>query len=373
MIEVKSLNSIEPLLDHTAFFSHDYPFISPLFFYGLEVSGSVGEKTGWIPFYLAAFDSDELKGFIPLFIKSHSYGEYVFDWAWADAFERHGLRYYPKLLSAIPFTPISGPRILACDDKVKKILLKSLEKILIDNNLSSGHFLFVNDDDKVIMENSNWMIRQGVQFRWRNMEYENFDQFLSNLSHTKRKKIKQDRKKINEFNIKVEKKNFESINKSDISFFYQCYCQTYREHNSRPYLTRQFFDFLFENFKDKLFMAIAKLDEENIAASLSIIGLDVLYGRYWGALKHIPSLHFELCYYQGQEFCIEKKLKYFEGGAQGEHKLARGFEPINTYSSHFVTQNKFKEAIMQFLNEEKNYMDIYSENLNLRSPFKKSI
>ena len=138
-------------------------------------------------------------------------------------------------------------------------------------------------------------------------------------------------------------------------------------------LTEQFFDFLFDNFKDKLFMSIAKLDGENNAASLSITGLDTLYGRYWGALKYIPSLHFELCYYQGQEFCIEKKLKYFEGGAQGEHKLARGFEPINTYSSHFVTQNKFKEAIMQFLNEEKNYMDIYSENLNLRSPFKKSI
>jgi len=373
MIEIKSLNSIEPMLDHMAFFSHDYPFISPLFFYGLEVSGSVGEKTGWVPFYLVAFENDEPKGFIPLFIKSHSYGEYVFDWAWADAFERNGLSYYPKLLSAIPFTPISGPRILASNEEVKKILLKSLEKILIDNNLSSGHFLFVNDDDKGIIEDSDWMIRQGVQFRWENKGYENFDQFLLNLSHDKRKKIKQDRKKINEFNIKIEKKYFESINKSDINFFYQCYCKTYREHNSRPYLTEQFFDFLFKNFKEKLFIVIAKLDGENIAASLSIIGINTLYGRYWGTLKHIPSLHFELCYYQGQEFCIEKKLKFFEGGAQGEHKLARGFEPMNTYSCHFVTKNKFKEAIMQFLNEEKNYMDIYSENLNNRSPFKKSI
>ena len=371
MIEIKSLNSIEPMLGHTAFFSHDYPFISPLFYYGLELSGSIGEKTGWTPFYLAAFENNELKGFIPLFIKSHSYGEYVFDWAWADAFERHGLSYYPKLLSAIPFTPISGPRILANDEVIKKLLLKSLEKILIDNNLSSGHFLFLNDEDKKIFEDSNWMLRQGVQFRWQNRGYANFEHFLSKLTHSKRKKIKQERKKINDFNINIEKKYLEKIDKSDMSFFYQCYCQTYREHNSRPYLTKQFFDFLLENFKDKLFMAIAKLDGEKIAASLSIIGSNTLYGRYWGALKYIPNLHFELCYYQGQEFCIEKKLKYFEGGAQGEHKLARGFEPINTYSCHYITHEKFRNAIKEFLDEEHTHMDIYSENLNLRSAIKK--
>jgi len=211
-----------------------------------------------------------------------------------------------------------------------------------------------------------------VQFRWENKGYENFEHFLSNLSHSKRKKIKQERKKINEFNIKIEKKYLEKIDKTDISFFYQCYCQTYREHHSRPYLNEQFFDFLFENLKDKLFMAIAKLDGESIAASLSIIGLDTLYGRYWGALKFIPNLHFELCYYQGQEFCIEKKLKYFEGGAQGEHKLARGFEPINTHSCHYITHEKFRKAIKEFLDDEHTHMDIYSENLSLRSALKKT-
>ncbi len=373
MIEIISCSSYRELNKSITNFDTNSPFLNLKFFEALEKSKSIGEDTGWISFPIIAKKNNEIIGFIPLFLKEHSYGEYVFDYAWADAFHRNGLNYYPKMISAIPFTPLTGSRVLAKTIEVKKAMIKSIEKILVKHKISSCHILFPDKKDHDLFKEMGWLSRNGVQFKWQNNSYKTFNEFLETLSHNKRKKIKQERKKIEINKIIIEQKQGTDITDKDIDFFYECYCETYRLHNSIPYLNRAFFYELIKSIPNKLLLILAKKDNVKIASAFNIIGKDTLYGRYWGALEFFSGLHFELCYYQGQEFCIENKIKYFEGGAQGEHKLARGFEPFKTYSNHFIAQPVFRDAINIFLNDEINRIDEYSNELEERTPYKKII
>jgi len=373
MIEIISCSSYEELNKSITNFDTNSPFLNLKFFEALEKSKSIGKNTGWVSFPIIAKKNNEIIGFIPLFLKEHSYGEYVFDYAWADAFHRNGLNYYPKMISAIPFTPLTGSRVLAKTIEVKKAMIKSIEKILVKYKISSCHILFPDKKDHDLFKEMGWLSRNGVQFKWQNNSYKTFNEFLETLSHNKRKKIKQERKKIEINKIIIEQKQGTDITDKDIDFFYECYCETYRLHNSIPYLNRAFFYELIKSIPNKLLLILAKKDNVKIASAFNIIGKDTLYGRYWGALEFFSGLHFELCYYQGQEFCIENKIKYFEGGAQGEHKLARGFEPFKTYSNHFIAQPDFRDAINIFLNDEINRIDEYSNELEERTPYKKII
>ena len=346
------------------------PFLRLEFFQSLEASKSIGEGTGWHPFPAIVIDQGSLVGASPIFLKEHSYGEYVFDWSWAEAYQKYGKNYYPKIASCIPFTPASGPRIFGLDLSIKKNIVVQIEELAYENKMSSSHILFCNESEKDIFGDPKWMLREGVQFKWFNKNYNNFAEFLSQLSHDKRKKIKQERKKIHDLGLKIKKIKGPEISESDLDFFYACYCNTYQDHHSHPYLTRIFFSLIKESMPENLLLILAYEGDLPVAASFFIYDDKNLYGRYWGSKSFYPGLHFELSYYQGQEFCIENRIVSFEGGAQGEHKLARGFEPFNTFSFHRIFDEKFELAIKDFLRREKTGIDQYTNELNERAPYK---
>ena len=346
------------------------PFLRLEFFQSLEASKSIGEGTGWHPFPAIVIDQGSLVGASPIFLKEHSYGEYVFDWSWAEAYQKYGKNYYPKIASCIPFTPATGPRIFGLDLSIKKNIVVQIEELAYENKMSSSHILFCNESEKDIFGDPKWMLREGVQFKWFNKNYNNFVEFLSQLSHDKRKKIKQERKKIQDLGLKIKKIKGPEISESDLDFFYACYCNTYQDHHSHPYLTRIFFSLIKESMPENLLLILAYEGNLPIAASFFIYDDKNLYGRYWGSKSFYPGLHFELSYYQGQEFCIENRIVSFEGGAQGEHKLARGFEPFNTFSFHRIFDEKFELAIKDFLRREKTGIDQYTNELNERAPYK---
>ena len=346
------------------------PFLRLEFFQSLEASKSIGEGTGWHPFPAIVIDQGSLVGASPIFLKEHSYGEYVFDWSWAEAYQKYGKNYYPKIASCIPFTPATGPRIFGLDLSIKKNIVVQIEELAYENKMSSSHILFCNESEKDIFGDPKWMLREGVQFKWFNKNYNNFAEFLSQLSHDKRKKIKQERKKIHDLGLKIKKIKGPEISESDLDFFYACYCNTYQDHHSHPYLTRIFFSLIKESMPENLLLILAYEGDLPVAASFFIYDDKNLYGRYWGSKSFYPGLHFELSYYQGQEFCIENRIVSFEGGAQGEHKLARGFEPFNTFSFHRIFDEKFELAIKDFLRREKTGIDQYTHELNERAPYK---
>lgn len=306
-----------------------------------------------------------------LYLKSHSYGEYVFDWAWADVFERYGFTYYPKLLVAIPFTPVTGPRLLSRRPDVQLMFCQLLTQQMERNSLSSAHVLFPDELSSAMLRNAGWLERNGVQFRWENEGFGDFDDFLGQLSHDKRKKIRQERKKIAAAGITCKRLQGDEIKPQDWDFFFGCYENTYRQHHSTPYLTREFFHLLGERLPDNILLVIAEHAGKPVASAFNLFGADTLYGRYWGAIGYMPGLHFELCYYQAQEFCIEQKLRYFEGGAQGEHKLARGFRPRITRSFHKIARPEFEAAIRDHAEHEAKGMEMYHDELEERAPYKK--
>ncbi len=348
----------------------DMPLLSHAFFSAMEDSGSVGKGTGWQPYPMLVKSGEELIGAMPLYLKTHSYGEYVFDWAWADAYERNGMHYYPKLLSAIPFTPITSQRLIASSPQIQSLLIEALAETMHQHHVSSAHILFPDDSSTSALKQAGWMQRQGVQFRWENEKYESFDDFLSTLSHDKRKKIRQERKKIAESGVVCKAIKGADITQEQWIFFYQCYANTYREHRSTPYLSPVFFKQIGKTMPDNILLILAYQDGEPIASALNIYHQTTLYGRYWGALQYVPGLHFELCYYQAQEFCIAENIRYFEGGAQGEHKLARGFKPRPTCSFHKIAHPDFEKAIGDFVAREAGDIATYANELEDRAPFK---
>ncbi len=346
------------------------PLLSHAFLSALENSGSVGRATGWDPHPLIVRQGAQLVGAMPLYLKSHSYGEYVFDWAWADAYARSGLNYYPKLLSAIPFSPVTSARILSSDTAVASLIVKALETTMLQHNLSSAHVLFPDDASALKFDAAGWLKRTGVQFRWQNKNYGDFEDFLATLSHDKRKKIHQERKKIQNAGVVCRWIKGQDATEKDWDFFYHCYCNTYAEHHSTPYLTRAFFSEIGKTMPQNILLIVAEVSGKAIACTLNLYNKNTLYGRYWGATQFVSALHFELCYYQAQQFCIEEKIEYFEGGAQGEHKLARGFEPRPTCSYHKIAHPDFEAAIKQFLVREAEGITAYTNELEERAPFK---
>jgi predicted N-acyltransferase len=346
------------------------PLLSHAFLSALESSGSVGAESGWQPSPIFVFDNDLLVGAMPLYIKSHSYGEYVFDWAWADAYARNGMAYYPKLLCAIPFTPITSARLLSDRPDIQALLVQALTQTMQQNQLSSAHVLFPDASSAAALHEAGWLKRTGVQFRWHNNSYINFDAFLSTLSHDKRKKIRQERNKVVASGVVCQRIQGADVTPEQWEFFYKCYQNTYLEHRSTPYLTFDFFLSIAQSMPQHILLILAYRDNQPVAAALNIYDATALYGRYWGALEYIPNLHFELCYYQAQEFCIAENIEFFEGGAQGEHKLARGFKARPTCSFHQIAHPEFAKAIAEFVTRESEGVAAYADELEQRAPFK---
>lgn len=346
------------------------PFLSFGFLHALHESRCAAEEAGWQPQFLTLWQGEQLAAAMPLYLKWHSYGEYVFDWAWADAYRRHGLEYYPKLLSAIPFTPVTGTRLLACDADALRALTEALLKLQKTRGVSSTHVLYPPQTQAETLRAAGFMLRSGVQFHWMNAGYASFDDFLATLERKKRKNIRAERRKVAEAGVTFRQVEGADITAEEWQFFKQCYDRTYAQHASTPYLNLDFFLRIGAGMPQNILLIVAQREGRPIAASLVIHDDDTLYGRYWGAIEDIPCLHFETAYYQPLEFCIRRKLRCFEGGAQGEHKMARGFLPQKTWSAHWLAHPAFADAVEQFLQQEAGGIESYMDELNERNPFK---
>lgn len=351
----------------------DDPFLRHEFLSALHDAGCAANATGWSPQYLLLREHGKLAGGMPLYLKAHSYGEYVFDWAWADAYDRHGLNYYPKLLSAIPFTPVTGRRVLTDDPKQHQRLIAAALQLARELGVSSLHCLFPTRGEAEHMAGRGMMLRHGVQFHWTNQGYASFDHFLGGMSHDKRKKIRQERRKVREAGLSFRWVEGTEIGATDWAFFTRCYRQTYREHHSSPYLNLDFFQRIGRTMPENLLLVIAQRENRPIAASFNVHNGKRLFGRHWGALEYHPALHFEICYYQVIEYCIARGIAVFEGGARGEHKMARGLLPVKTLSAHWLAHPEFAAAVEQFLSREARGMTHYVDELNERNPFKTAV
>lgn len=344
------------------------PFLRHEFFAALHDTGCCTPATGWLAQFVTVWRGDELAALAPLYVKNHSYGEYVFDWSWADAYRRAGAEYYPKLVACVPFTPVAGARLLATDDAARRVLLSGMLELA--RATSSLHILFPSESEVHLLREQGLLIRNGVQFHWQNLGYADFDAFLAALSHDKRKKIKQERRKLSAAGIRFRRLVGTEIQDSDWRFFTRCYKSTYRAHYSTPYLNFECFKRLGDTLGAHMLLVVASKDDTPVAAALNVIDGDRLYGRYWGSAGYVPGLHFETCYYQAIEYCIEQRLAIFEGGAQGEHKLARGFLPARTWSAHWLRHPQFADAVDRFLEREKQGIAHYIDELTEHSPFR---
>ena len=351
------------------------PFMRHAYLSAMEESGSASAKTGWQLQLVTLRHAmppklGQLAGAAVLYIKPHSYGEYVFDWAWADAYQRHGLNYYPKAVSAVPFTPVPGSRLLADSSQSQSALLSAMVELAQNEDWSSLHLLFLSNDDLQVTETAGWLSRHTVQFHWHNAAYEDFDDFLKALNQEKRKKIKQERRKVADAGVVFKAFEGVQIQSADWDFFYQCYAKTYFEHGNAPYLNRDFFQRMQDTMPENWVLFIAEKNGQRMACSLIGLGNNVAYGRYWGALERVDCLHFEACYYQPIAWCIAKGVERFEGGAQGEHKMARALLPIKANSAHWLAHPGFADAVEKYLEKEGHGVAAYLENLEGRSPLK---
>ena len=366
--------------------SEPTPFMRHAYLLAMQESGSASAETGWQLQVLTLrhaeslhadqglgglqHSSSKLAGAMALYIKPHSYGEYVFDWAWADAYQRHGLNYYPKAVNAVPFTPVPGARLLADSDASRSALIEAAVALAQQEAWSSLHLLFLSATDLNATEGAGWLSRHTVQFHWHNQAFEDFDQFLQTLNQEKRKKIKQERRKVKEAGVKFHALVGADIQSADWDFFYKCYAQTYFEHGNAPYLNRDFFQRMQDHMPQNWVLFIAEKDGKRMACSLIGVDHNVAYGRYWGALERVDCLHFEACYYQPIEWCIRHQIERFEGGAQGEHKMARALMPVKASSAHWLAHPSFADAVEKYLEREGHGIEAYLENLEARSPLK---
>jgi uncharacterized protein len=375
------------------------PFMRHEYLAAMEQSLSAVPKSGWTPRFVTLWRGGNLVAACALYLKDHSYGEYVFDWAWANAYEQHGLAYYPKALIAPPFTPVPGSRLLATDASSREALIVEVLAWCRAEKLSSLHLLFASQEDVAACEAAGMMTRHGVQFHWQNVAptlaagvaapppegarfaWPDFDAFLASLSQEKRKKIRQERRKVAEAGVTFRWSEGRDIANADWDFFYRCYERTYYEHGNAPYLTRDFFRRMAAAMPENWLLFIAERSGQPLASSLIALGseadidcaassLNVAYGRYWGALERVDCLHFEACYYQPLQWCIEHGYARFEGGAQGEHKMARALMPVKTTSAHWLAHPAFADAVEQFLRREGQGIGNYLEDLEKRTPFR---
>jgi len=347
------------------------PFISHEFLTALEDSGSVGPGTGWDPVPIVITDaSDNLLAAMPSYAKGHSQGEYVFDHSWADALQRAGRNYYPKLQIAAPFTPANGPRLLLSDPSLALHLLKGAELVCEQNGLSSAHATFIDRDQLPLFEQADWLIRSDIQFHWLNRNYSTFDDFLTELTSRKRKNLRKERAAAQE-SVQIAHLSSDDIKPEHWDAFWIFYQDTGARKWGTPYLTREAFTLLAERMGDRMIMILAYDGDTPIAGALNFIGADALYGRYWGCSRDVRFLHFELCYYQAIDLAIELGLSRVEAGAQGGHKLARGYEPVQTYSAHWMADPGFRAAVADFLEREREGVATDQLFLGERTPFKK--
>jgi uncharacterized protein len=374
------------------------PFMRHEYLAAMQTSGSAVPETGWDAHFIALYspDGQELLAACPMYFKTHSYGEYVFDWAWARAYQENGLAYYPKAVVAVPFTPVPGSRILCKKGLQATRILREALSYCEQKGVSSLHALFASDTDQAVASDEKLMLRETVQFHWSNAGYKSFDDFLATLSQDKRKKIRAERRKVSEAGITWRWSRGADISNADWDFFYTCYERTYLEHGNPPYLTRAFFRSMQTDMPENWLLFIAEHEHRPIACSLIAIQeplptIDsiaphaqpiysngqksikkVAYGRYWGATARVDSLHFEACYYQPLQWCIEHGFDRFEGGAQGEHKMARGLLPVVTRSAHWLAHPQFADAVNRFLERERNGIGEYVEHLKARDPFRQA-
>ncbi|WP_440978752.1 GNAT family N-acetyltransferase [Sphingomonas pseudosanguinis] len=347
------------------------PFVSHAFLTALEESHSVGGHSGWTPAPIVIDGPDGQPAAIaPAYLKAHSQGEYVFDHGWADAWERAGGRYYPKLQIAAPFSPVPGPRLLLRDPALAPALIAAIEAVTDQNELSSAHVTFVTPEQLPHFEAAGWLIREGVQFHWHNDGYAGFDDFLAALASRKRKAIRKERAAAVE-GLTIRHLSGGEIRPEHWDAFWTFYQDTGSRKWGRPYLTRAAFDRIGERLGDKVLLILAERDGVPIAGALNLIGADTLYGRYWGATEEVPFLHFELCYYQAIDAAIARGLKTVEAGAQGEHKLARGYVPVPTYSAHYIPHPAFRRAVAEFVVREREAIAAESEFLGELTPFRR--
>jgi predicted N-acyltransferase len=351
------------------------PFMRHEYLAALHASGSAVADSGWAPQFVTVERGDALAGACALYLKGHSYGEYVFDWAWADAYQRAGLEYYPKLLGAVPFTPVPGSRLLARDDDVRDLLVQAIGALARRRKLSSAHVLFVDAADRAAFGRAGWLLREGVQFHWTQRAEAPlacFDDLLSSLQRDKRKKIAQERRRVADAGVAFSVHRGTGIDDELWDFFHRCYTLTYRAHQSTPYLTRDFFRAMARDMPQHWLLFVARRGGEPIACSLIAIDAarGVAWGRYWGATAYVPCLHFEACYYQPLAWCLANGFVRFEGGAQGEHKMARGLLPVRTASAHWLRDPRFADAVADFLAREGEHIGLYVDELNERSPFR---
>lgn len=348
------------------------PFVSHEFLTALEDSGSVGEGTGWEPAPITITDEEgELLAALPSYAKGHSQGEYVFDHSWADALERAGGRYYPKLQIAAPFTPATGPRLLMKDANLALHLLRAAEAVCLQSNLSSAHATFIEPEQLAYFEEGDWLLRSDLQFHWENRNYASFDQFLEQLASRKRRALRKERRGAQE-GVKIVALSGDDIKPEHWDIFWIFYQDTGARKWGTPYLTREAFELLSERMADKMVLGLAYQDETPIAGALHFIGQDALYGRYWGCTREKRFLHFEMCYYQAIDIAIERGLKRVEAGAQGGHKISRGYEPVKTWSAHWIADPGFRAAVADFLEREREGVATDQMFLDQRTPFKKA-
>ncbi|MBT4891147.1 MAG: N-acetyltransferase [Rhodospirillales bacterium] len=377
--EIKILNAIGhiPAKQWDACARDSNPTVSHAFLSALEDSGSVGGDAGWLPQHLAVFDeSGMLAAAAPMYLKSHSYGEYVFDWGWADAFERAGGRYYPKLQSSVPFTPVTGPRLLVrpgVDQKYADALIGGMTQVCEQLGVSSIHVTFPTEVEWQRFGDRGFLQRTGEQFHWLNDGYTSFDDFLSRLSSRKRKNIRKEREKVSKLGLRFEALSGADLNEQSWDAFYGFYCNTSDRKWGQTYLSREFFTLLGERMAERTLLFMVYEDEHPVAGALNLVGRDALYGRNWGCSEHHKFLHFECCYYQAIDYAITHGLSRVEAGAQGPHKLQRGYLPTKTYSAHWIRDRGLRDAIERYLVSERIQIEDEIEILTEHSPFRKQV
>lgn len=374
------------------------PFMRHAYLHGLQISESATAETGWLARFATLSEApeeqdgtDTLLAACPVYIKNHSYGEYIFDWSWAQAYQQHGLAYYPKAVVAVPFTPVPGSRILGAEEAHRRLLVQHLTQHLAAHDVSSLHILWGTEADTAhalesealaLEDNisdrepkkSSWALREQVQFHWHNANYASFDDFLRSLQQKKRKQIKAERRKVAHAGVRWRHKQGRDITSDDWAFFYRCYRQTYWEHGNAPYLTPAFFDHMQQHMAENWLLCIAYRGENETPIACSLVALNpeqrVAYGRYWGTLERVDCLHFDACYYQPIAWCIEHGYLRFEGGAQGEHKMARGLSPSAWQSAHWIAHPEFAAAIQRYTVQERQHTQAYHLHLEQRTPYK---
>lgn len=355
----------------------DYPFTRHAFLNALESSGCVGGQSGWRPKHIVAHCDGQLVFAMPGYIKFHSYGEYVFDWSWADAYQRHGLEYYPKYINAIPFTPSSGPRwgsISAFSSEQLNHIQAYIYAVLENEGLSGHHLLFPKPSEIEPWRQAGWVARRGVQFHWYNQNYRDFEDFLSGFTSRKRKNLKRERRRIEEQQLLCETVTGDQASAEQWQRFFECYQMTYLKRSGHGgYLNKAFFEAIAASMGEQIILVSARHDGDIVASAMCFHDSHHLYGRYWGCLAEFDQLHFELCYYRGIEYCIANGLQHFDPGAQGEHKIQRGFEPITTWSLHKLYRPDFHEAVANFCQQEAEHNDSYLEAAKELLPFKLTV